>query len=261
MLTALACGAVVFPGLFYGFRKILTLTFTNWTDADIVSVSERLVSAVHASLSSATGIIVATSCNNVMTDRHWLVNEFAVFAGTYMVMDIFAMYLSHFHVQRVRSSSSLYSSHSLKSVKAFLSRDWLLVLHHSALIFVFLPITVFFRRGLGDFFVGCFYNAELSTPFVCFGKILIQLGLDNTRLYRVNGVFTLLTFFMCRILIFPFMYWMYARQLGIPLLKAPFSLPWHCNAGNLAVLLPQIYWFSLLLKKAMRLYRRQKKVE
>ncbi|XP_054649867.1 TLC domain-containing protein 3A-like [Dunckerocampus dactyliophorus] len=261
MFTSLACGALVFPGLFYGLRKILRSTFTHWNDADVVTISERLVSAIHGSLSTATGVITVTSCNNVMTDRHWLVEEFMLFAVSYMATDIYAMYLSHYHIQRVKGYSSLYSSHSLLTVKAFLSKDFLIVLHHLVLIFVCFPIAMFFRRGLGDFFLGCFFTAEFSTPFVSLAKILIQLGLNNTRLHRVNGILVLLTFFTCRILIFPFMYWMYGRQVGMPLHKVPFHLPWHCNAGNLLFLAPQIYWFFLLLKKAMQLYGRHRKVQ
>lgn len=33
-----------------------------------------------------------------------------------------------------------------------------------------------FRGELGDFFVGCIFMAELSTPFVSLGKILMQVG-------------------------------------------------------------------------------------
>ena len=31
------------------------------------------------------------------------------------------------------------------------------------------------RQGKGDFFLGCLLMAEVSTPFVCLGKILIQV--------------------------------------------------------------------------------------
>ncbi|XP_071327681.1 TLC domain-containing protein 3A-like [Trachinotus anak] len=254
MLTALACGAVAFPGLFYGLRKILKSTFTHWSDADVVCVSERLVSAIHASLATAAGVRVVTSCSDVMTDSHWLVNGFASFGAPYMAHDIYAMYLSHFFNQRVRGQAS---GHSLQTVRAFLVKDWTLVLHHLALLLVFMPITLFFRRGLGDFFIGCMFTTEFSTPFVSIGKILIQLGLDNTRLHRINGIIVLLSFFICRILIFPFMYWMYGRQFGIPLHRVPFHLPLHCNVGNLVILAPQLHWFILLLRKAKRLYLRQ----
>lgn len=44
------------------------------------------------------------------------------------------------------------------------------------------------RQGKGDFFLGCLLMAEVSTPFVCLGKILIQVrgelrvcGLGRTR--------------------------------------------------------------------------------
>lgn len=33
----------------------------------------------------------------------------------------------------------------------------------------------FFRKEQGDFFIGCLFLTELSTPFVSLGKILIQV--------------------------------------------------------------------------------------
>lgn len=87
----------------------------------------------------------------------------------------------------------------------------------------------------------------------------VQLGLDNSRLHKLNGIMVLVSFFTCRILIFPFMYWMYGRQFGIPLHRVAFHLPLHCNLGNLLILAPQLYWFVLLLRKAKRLYLRQKR--
>lgn len=39
----LGCGVVVFPGLFFLFRKVLPSIFKHWTDADVVLVSERYV--------------------------------------------------------------------------------------------------------------------------------------------------------------------------------------------------------------------------
>ncbi|XP_070685634.1 TLC domain-containing protein 3A-like [Pempheris klunzingeri] len=261
MFAALVCGAVVFPGLFYSFRKALKHTFTQWSDADVTSVSERLVSAIHASLATAAGVTVVSSCQDVLTDSHWLVNGFVLFGSPYMAHDIYAMYLSHYHTQRVRGQCSSDIGHSLHTVKAFLLKERMLVLHHLVLLLIFMPITLFFRRGLGDFFIGCLFTTEFSTPFVSIGRILIQLGLDDTRLHRINGLVVLSSFLACRILVFPFMYWMYGRQFGIPLHRVAFHLPLHCNVGNLVILAPQIYWFILLLKKANRLYLRQRRAK
>ena len=41
----------------------------------------------------------------------------------------------------------------------------------------------FFRKDQGDFFVGCLFLTELSTPFVSMGKILIQVSWSE----RANG--------------------------------------------------------------------------
>lgn len=253
---ASVCGVVFFPGLFYSFRKLLQSAFPRWSDADVVSVSERLVSLIHASMAATAGVIVVTSCRDVMTDSHWLVNGFVMFGAPYMAHDIYAMYLSHYNNKKKVKDHC--EGHSLQTIKAFLKTDWMLVLHHLALLLIFLPITLFFRRGLGDFFIGCMFMTEFSTPFISIGKILIQLGLEDSRIHRINGIIVLLSFFTCRILIFPFMYWMYGLQYGIPLHRVAFHLPLQCNVGNLVILAPQIYWFTLLLRKAHRLYLRQR---
>ena len=71
----------------------------------------------------------------------------------------------------------------------------------------------------------------------------------------------LCSFFTCRILLFPYMYWMYGQQFDIPLHRVPFHLPLHCNVGNLSIMAPQVYWFFLLVKKARRLYLRKGKAQ
>lgn len=129
-----------------------------------------------------------------------------------------------------------------------------MITHHVAILLVLVPITQRLRGDLGDFFVGCIFMAELSTPFVSLGKVLIQLKKQHTLLYKVNGILTLTTFFSCRILLFPFMYWCYARQETLSLLQVPFKIPFFCNVANAFLVAPQIYWFSLLCKKAARLF-------
>lgn len=110
------------------------------------------------------------------------------------------------------------------------------------------------RGELGDFFVGCIFTAELSTPFVSLGRVLIQLKQQHTLLYKVNGILTLTTFLSCRILLFPFMYWSYGHQQRLSLFQVPFRIPLFCNMANAVLIAPQIYWFSLLCKKAARLF-------
>lgn len=172
----------------------------------------------------------------------------------YMTYDIYVMYLCHWHKSQEKGVAE--EKHSLASVRSFLLRERLMVTHHLFILIVLTPVAQHFRGELGDFFVGCIFTAELSTPFVSLGKILMQLKMQHTLLHKVNGILILVTFFLCRILLFPFMYAAYARQAGIPLYLVPFRIPLHCNIANASLLAPQLYWFGLICRKAARLYGR-----
>uniref|UniRef100_A0A672GHJ1 TLC domain containing 3A n=1 Tax=Salarias fasciatus TaxID=181472 RepID=A0A672GHJ1_SALFA len=188
---------------------------------------------------------------------HWLATHFVIWYGVpYMTYDIFAMYLSHYYRFRVKGHED-YKQHSLRTVNSFVRREFLLVLHHIALLTILLPVTLVSRGG--DFFIGCLFLTELSTPFVSLGKILIQVRQHDCWLHKANGGMVLFTFFMCRIALFPFMYWMYGRHYGIPLYSVPFHLPLSTNLGNSCILAPQVYWFVLLCRKGYRLYQRSRR--
>lgn len=75
---------------------------------------------------------------------HWLANGFVLFGASYMAYDIFAMYVSHYHIQKVKGHPT-YSHHSLDTLKGFLIKEWMLVAHHLLLLIIFLPITLVSR--------------------------------------------------------------------------------------------------------------------
>lgn len=259
MWRVLLSGAVLFPSLFIILRKTLPLVFRRWSDADVVLVSERLVSSVHAIMATTAGIIVVSSCReNVITNRHWLATSFVLNYGVpYMAYDLFAMYLSHYYRFRVKGHED-YRGHSLRTISLFVRKESLLVLHHIALLTILLPFTLFFRNDQGDFFIGCLFLTEISTPFVSLGKILIQVGLQDCWLHKANGLMVLLSFFLCRIILFPYMYWVYGAHYGLPVYTVPLHIPLYANLGNMCILTPQLYWFILLCLKGYRLYRRQR---
>ncbi|XP_027563844.1 protein FAM57B-like [Neopelma chrysocephalum] len=97
--------------------------------------------------------------------------------------------------------------------------------------------------------------AELSTPFVCLGKVLILLRRQHTALHKLNGAALLGTFLLCRVLLFPYLYWAYGRQRGLPLWAVPGALPPLYNAAAAALLAPQLYWFGLICRGAWRTFR------
>nr|XP_028563763.1 protein FAM57A isoform X1 [Podarcis muralis] len=253
MWQTLALGALFFPGLFAVSVRSLRWLAPAWSLKDRIVLSGRLVSSVQAMMATLSGIIVIFSCEDVVHDRHWIAREYMWVVVSYMAYDIYVMYLCHWH--KCEEKGEAHPKYSLASVNSFLQRERLMVTHHLFILIVLTPVATHFRGELGDFFVGCIYTAELSTPFVSLGKILLQLKMQDSALHKVNGVLVLVTFFLCRIVLFPFMYWAYGRQAGLPIYKVPFHIPLHCNVANALLIAPQLYWFALICRKALRLYR------
>ena len=44
------------------------------------------------------------------------------------------------------------------------------------------------------------------------------------------------------------MYWRYSITAGVPFLSVPMVIPFKCNLGCLILLLPQIYWFYMIVR-------------
>ncbi|XP_034364019.1 ceramide synthase isoform X2 [Arvicanthis niloticus] len=261
MLTPMVAGGVVFPGLFLLSKNTLQrLPQLRWGEADAVIVSARLVSSVQAIMASTAGYIVSTSCKHIIDDQHWLSSAYTQFAVPYFIYDIYAMFLCHWHKHQVKGHGgedgtprALGSTWAV--VRGYLHKEFLMVLHHAAMVLVCFPLSVVWRQGKGDFFLGCMLMAEVSTPFVCLGKILIQYKQQHTLLHKVNGALMLLSFLCCRVLLFPYLYWAYGRHAGLPLLSVPMAIPAHVNLGAALLLAPQLYWFFLICRGACRLFR------
>ncbi|KAM5274814.1 TLC domain-containing protein 3A [Ctenodactylus gundi] len=248
MLLTLAWGSLFFPGLFALSTWALRRRRPRWSYSDCVMIGCRLVSSVQAVLATGSGIVIIRSCRDVVLDRHWLAREYVWFLIPYMIYDCYAMFFCECY--RDRDQNHGYYG----TFRNFLSQNRLMITHHLFILFVLVPVAQKLRGDLGDFFVGCIFTAELSTPFVSLGRILIQLKQQHTLLYKVNGILTLTTFLCCRILLFPFMYWSYGQQKGLSLHQVPFNIPFHCNVANAFLMAPQLYWFSLLCRKAVRLF-------
>ncbi|XP_028672796.1 ceramide synthase [Erpetoichthys calabaricus] len=256
MLVILAAGSLFFPGLFLLSKNCLKrLPAPQWDESDAVFISARLVSCIQAILASTAGYIIATSCQDIIEDQHWLTSSYILFAVPYFVYDIYAMFLCYWYKYRVKGHGA--GSESLgAALFSYLRKEFLMVLHHVVMVTVCFPISVFWRQGKGDFFQGCMFLAELSTPSVCLGKVLIQYKKQHTLLHKVNGALMLMTFFVCRILLFPYMYWVYGRYVGLPMYRVPLAIPAHFNLGAALLMAPQVYWFFLICRGAFRLFKR-----
>ncbi|XP_016368850.1 protein FAM57B isoform X2 [Sinocyclocheilus rhinocerous] len=256
MLSILAAGSVFFPGLFLLSKQCLkSIPGLRWNEGDAVIVSARLVSSIQAIMASTAGYIISTSCQDIIEDQHWLTSSYILFAVPYFVYDIYAMFLCYWYKLQVKGHEVDNGSKSkAMAVRGYLRREFLMILHHVVMVTACFPISVFWRQGKGDYFQGVMFLAELSTPSVCLGKILIQYKQQHTLLHKVNGAVMLITFFLCRVLLFPYLYYVYGRYASIPFYRVPFTVPWQCNLGAALLMAPQLYWFSLICRGALRLF-------
>ncbi|KAG7459887.1 hypothetical protein MATL_G00215380 [Megalops atlanticus] len=256
MLTILVAGSIFFPGLFLLSKRCFKhMPGLRWSEGDAVIVSARLVSSIQAVMASSAGYIIATSCDDIIEDQHWLTSSYILFAVPYFVYDIYAMFMCYWYKLRVKGHEVDCGPKPLSSaLSSYLRREFLMVLHHVVMVTVCFPVSVFWRQGKGDYFQGVMFLAELSTPSVCLGKILIQYKQQHTLLHKVNGGLMLLTFFVCRVLLFPYLYYAYSRYASIPFYMVPLSVPWQCNLGAALLMAPQLYWFSLICRGAFRLF-------
>ncbi|XP_023648122.1 TLC domain containing 3Ba [Paramormyrops kingsleyae] len=258
MLTILVAGSFFFPGLFVLSKRCLKrVPGLRWSEGDAVIVSARLVSSIQAIMASSAGYIIASSCEDIIEDQHWLTSSYILFAVPYFVYDIYAMFMCYWHKLRVKGHEDGSAPRDLRTAfSSYLRREFLMVLHHVVMVTVCFPVSVFWRQGKGDYFQGVMFLAELSTPSVCLGKILIQYKQQHTLLHKVNGCLMLVTFFICRVLLFPYLYYAYSRYASIPFYMVPLMVPWQYNLGAGLLMAPQVYWFSLICRGAFRLFTR-----
>ncbi|XP_070572728.1 TLC domain-containing protein 3A-like isoform X2 [Ptychodera flava] len=219
-------GCVFFPGLFYLFQKWVK-HLTDGTDGGNVITSTVAV-------------------------KHWLTNSYATFGLPYMIYDVYAMFVMHCakkpHLQTAALSSA---------IKDYCWNNLAIVVHHLAIAIIAYPLVMFLRNGKGDFFIGCFYSVEMATPFLHLRAILTLIGWKKSKLYLINGVLIIVTFFCCRLLVFPFIYYMYGRSKGLTLWEVPQNIPIQCNVGCFILFAFQVYWYFLILRTAFRTVRRQ----
>ncbi|KAJ8972106.1 hypothetical protein NQ314_000332 [Rhamnusium bicolor] len=112
------------------------------------------------------------------------------------------------------------------------------------------------RGGLGDCFFGFVYLMEASTPFVSLRGILSKIGMKNSSIYVINGLVMLAVFFLCRIAMFPYVMYMYAQTIKMDFISAVYTLPRSCLISIAILLLPQMYWFLLMVNGATKVLKK-----
>ncbi|XP_022128939.2 TLC domain-containing protein 3A [Pieris rapae] len=253
--------AALFTSLGARFRHKFRLS-----SGDVLDITNKLVSAVQAAFSCATGVVVCLwSCTrDLMRSSHYISEAYAWFGAAYFFYDIWSMYMVHVHMttnsNRPQTTKQyLPSGDALEPPKkpsffAYCKHEPVILMHHLFIgAFGFLVI-VYFRGGLGDCVFGFVYLMELSTPFVSLRGILSRLQLKKSPVYVYNGLAMLATFLVCRVLSLPYVCLLYSRAASMTYFEAIKSLPTGCKISICILLLPQIYWFYLMSAGAVKLF-------
>ncbi|XP_069812152.1 TLC domain-containing protein 3A-like [Dendropsophus ebraccatus] len=106
--------------------------------------------------------------------KHWLATTYLWVLIPYMVYDTYVMYLRHWYKckeSKVFNGKDQFSA----AMNSLLRKEFLMLVHHIGTLTILVPMGLFIRGDIGDFYVGCLLVAELSTPFVSLGKILLQV--------------------------------------------------------------------------------------
>lgn len=147
----------------------------------------------------------------------------------------------------------------IPSFVRYLISHKLMVFHHLFIGSYGLVVIVYLRGGLGDCVFSFMYMMELSTPFVSFRGILSTMGLKESKMYVVNGLLMVFSFFWCRVFLMPYVCYYYSQVVNLPFFTALWRLPRGCKVSILALFLPQLYWFRLMLRGAIKVFSKNKK--
>lgn len=256
-------GLAFFPSVFYAIQHFLKHSRTGARLCQhyklkahgVYDISNKLTSSTFALLACACGLYVTSNCGeDVLKERFYILPNYLIFGLSYFFYDCVTMYM----VYSTETSEDI--TISSQQILRFCVDRPLIIIHHILVPLVGFPAMMIARGGQGDCILGTAFLVEASTPFVSLRVILCHLGLKDSRVYVVNGLFMLVTFFVCRVTIFPVLYVWYVRLEGLEsLLSSPIWV--HCAVAGLWC--PQLFWFAKMLKGSIKLisdakHRKQK---
>ena len=65
----------------------------------------------------------------------------------------------------------------------------------------------------------------------------------------------LVSFFACRVMLFPILYWWYSSVVGLSLISTIISIPCWVHAATISLWLPQLFWFNKMLKGSLKVIK------
>ncbi|CAK8689638.1 unnamed protein product [Clavelina lepadiformis] len=128
--------------------------------------------------------------------------------------------------------------------------SWTLCFHHVGSIYAY---SLAIRNGVLLYFANFRLLAEISTPFVNARWCLATLNMKDNKLYFINGVLMAAVFFLCRIAIMPFFYYMAWQVISTESYQRV-SFPIHVSWLGICLMLDvfNCIWFDKMVRGALK---------
>jgi len=253
-------GVVIFSGIFSLCQVVLRSSKIGQQicqhfkiDSNgIHDISNKVTSSSFALFACSIGWIVNQQCTgDIMRDRFYITDNFMILAMAYFLYDLGSMYIVHNTL--LKPSASV----SVTEIQKFLKEKPLIIFHHILVPLIMIPAVLHFRNGIirGDCLIGTCLMMEASTPFVSLRVILIHFNMKESLIYVLNGLLMLTSFFVFRVIIFPYLYWWYADNAGLAVMEAIMQIPAHCHIFTVSIWVPQLFWFYKMVKGTIKLIK------
>lgn len=124
--------------------------------------------------------------------------------------------------------------------------------------------TYLYLSRWGEWFGAAFLTWEMSTPFVHLRWFMYEMGLKESKVYMVNGLCMVASFFLARNVLGLYMSYIYwdtsEQQLTNPRPGGvPVPVMWFFRVANVLLNLLNAYWFYKMLSKALSFLSAPKK--
>lgn len=257
-------GVLFFPLIFYSITSFLKNSVFGRLFCDhfgiknhgVFDIGNKITSSTFAFLACLTGLTVSNQCRShgdALNDRYYILDNYLIFGFSYFFYDVVSMYMVYSTEKKEEVTVSVG-----QVVKFFLAKP-LILLHHILVPLVGFPLLMHYRGGTGDCLLGASFLIEASTPFVSLRVILVHLHMKESRAYVANGLMMLFSFFLCRVMLFPYLYCWYSTVVGMSLVATLASIPAWVHLAVIGLWSPQLIWFHRMLKGSIKLIRESKK--
>jgi len=232
--------------------------FPSVPHTDLQYAANWVVSLIQATIVATLGILGCWHTGfDLMEVRIPFLIPFGWLSLGYWLYDLLAL----FHLSSggsIKVGLFSYLSELPSRLVAFV-RWWPgIVFHHLGILFlIYFGILGSGKKGHGDGIIAMGQLMELSSVFVAARSALAKLNMKTSKSYLAVSLAMVISFFLVRIVLVPSIILLYSQQTGRTVVQGWLSLPAKCQLGTAAFYCLNLYWFMLMIRGCVRVYRRK----